>query len=63
MELSNYTKDQLISLQVAIECTLSDCRSLKGVECLATDLTYWKGEVIMALSDKEIEENRLPFPA
>lgn len=62
MELSNYTRNQLYAVAAAIECTLIDIAGKEMHTELATDLTYMKGEVRMALSDKESDERELPFP-
>lgn len=63
MELSNYTKEQLRVVKCAIEGMLEEVKGREEFKGLATDLTYMHGEFRLAISDKEFEEVKLPFPA
>lgn len=61
MELSYYDTKKLLAVQSAIEAMIEECKGNPDLQEIATDLTYMKGEIRIALSDKEIDEKALPF--
>lgn len=60
MELSGYDKSKLQSLLIAVTSGIID--SKESCQELATDLTWWRGEIEMAIKDNEMEADALPFP-
>lgn len=61
MQLSDYSKLHLITVKSAIERMLEDTKGETDVLDIRVALTYMNGEIDMAIADKEIEENDLPF--